>query len=93
MHRAHDQAVSSRALIAALPSPGLLRWTPHRKLGVLKALDHGLLALDEACGRYGLTPEEVDEWRRSFRQYGPAGLKSTTLRERRRGAHGTTVRR
>jgi hypothetical protein len=89
MHALSDKRPPIGALIADLPSPGLVRWTPHRKLGVLKALDHGLLMLDEACRRYDLTPEEIEEWRGGFRRYGTAGLKTTTLQERRRGTSAT----
>jgi len=84
MRIASDHPVSRRALIADLPSPGLSRWTPRCKLGVLNALDHGLITLDEACRRFELTAEEIEEWRGGFRRFGRAGLKTTTLRERRR---------
>jgi hypothetical protein len=83
MHAATDRPLSRRALIADLPSPGLSRWTPRCKLGVLNALDHGLITLDEACRRFQLTAEEIEEWRGGFRRFGRAGLKATTLRERR----------
>ena len=75
-----------RALIAALPSPGFTRWTAQRKRGVVNAVDQGLLALDEACRRYGLTAEEIEEWRRGFGGYGIDGLKATSLGQRRRAA-------
>jgi Protein of unknown function (DUF1153) len=79
-----DTPISRQRLIAELPSPGLLRWTPRCKLGVLNALEHGLLTLEEACRRFGLTPGEIEEWRGGFRRFGRAGLKTTTLQERRR---------
>lgn len=45
-----------------LPAPDI-RWTNHRKRLVLDSIDLGLLAPATARTRYGLTEEELGEWR------------------------------
>ena len=45
-----------------LPAPDI-RWTNHRKRLVLDSIDLGLLAPAIARTRYGLTEEELGEWR------------------------------
>jgi transposase-like protein len=65
------------------------RWTPHRKAAVLREIVAGELSVSEACRRWDLSLEEFQSWRRDYRRYGLAGLRTTrvqALRERRRGA-------
>lgn len=45
-----------------LPAPDI-RWTNHRKRLVLDSIDLGLLPPAAARSRYGLTEEELGEWR------------------------------
>src|SRR4051794_39340691 len=43
-----------------LPSPRLKRWVAGRKAEVLAAVDCGLLSVDEACARYGISLDGRD---------------------------------
>jgi len=49
---------------ADLPSPNTKRWVLRRKAEVVVAVRGGLLTLDDACRRYGLTTEEFAAWQR-----------------------------
>lgn len=62
-----------------LPSAVTTRWTARRKAEVVAAIGGGLLTLDEACDRYGLSLEELIAWRRSFERAGLAGLRTTKV--------------
>ena len=50
---------------ADLPSPSTKRWVLRRKAEVVVAVRGGLLTLDDACRRYGLTTEEFALWQRT----------------------------
>jgi len=50
---------------ADLPPPNTKRWVIRRKAEVVMAVRGGLLTLDDACRRYGLTPEEFAAWQRA----------------------------
>ncbi len=50
---------------ADLPSPNTKRWVMRRKAEVVVAVRGGLLTLDDACRRYGLTAEEFIAWQRA----------------------------
>ncbi len=50
---------------ADLPSPNTKRWVMRRKAEVVVAVRGGLLTLDDACRRYGLTTEEFTTWQRA----------------------------
>jgi hypothetical protein len=41
----------------------------------------GLLSLDEACERYGLTNEEFSGWQKSIESHGLAGLRTTRIQQ------------
>ncbi|HEY2481927.1 MAG TPA: DUF1153 domain-containing protein [Caulobacteraceae bacterium] len=68
-----------RMRLADLPPANTRRWVIRRKAEVVTAVRGGLLTLDEALGRYGLTEEEFDSWQAAFDRHGMAGLR-TTLR-------------
>lgn len=42
------------------------RWTPNRKIEVLRSLSSGMLSLKQACTIHGLTEEEIKEWKRKY---------------------------
>jgi hypothetical protein len=50
---------------ADLPPPNTKRWVIRRKAEVVVAVHGGLLTLDDACRRYGLTHEEFAAWQRA----------------------------
>lgn len=64
----------------ALPSPNSTRWVIRRKAEVLAAVNGGLLTIDEACERYGLTVEEFAAWECAVDQSGLQGLRVTRIR-------------
>ncbi|MGB3711597.1 MAG: DUF1153 domain-containing protein [Erythrobacter sp.] len=62
-----------------LPSPKTKRWVVRRKAEVVAAVNGGLLTLDEALERYGLTLEEFASWQRAIDRSGMLGLRVTKL--------------
>jgi len=50
---------------ADLPPANTKRWVIRRKAEVVVAVRGGLLTLDDACRRYGLTQEEFAAWQRA----------------------------
>jgi hypothetical protein len=70
--------------IADLPPPGCTRWVVRRKAEVIAALRGGLIDLEEARRRYGLTIDELVEWGAALDRYGLQGLKTSATGERRR---------
>ena len=67
--------------LADLPPPHTQRWVIRRKAEVVAAVRGGLLSLDEACERYGLTNEEFLAWQQSIDRYGMPGLRTTRLQQ------------
>lgn len=75
-----------------LPPPDT-RWVARRKAQVVKAVQTGLLSLDEALARYRLTIEEFASWQRALCRDGLHGLQVGQARvarlvRRRRDARG-----
>ena len=62
-----------------LPPPGTTRWVIRRKAEVVAAVRGGLLTLEDACARYGLSEEEFDTWRKSIEKHGLPGLRTTRI--------------
>jgi hypothetical protein len=69
---------------AGLPPRDTLRWTAFRKAEVVAAVKGGLLTAEEACAWYGLSIEELDEWRRATECAGVLGLRITCSQRHRR---------
>jgi hypothetical protein len=46
---------------------------------VVRAVVHGLLPLNEALSRYGLSDEEFGLWRKAVEQHGVSALKVTRI--------------
>jgi hypothetical protein len=67
--------------VADLPPANTRRWVIRRKAEVISAVRGGLLSLEDALARYGLTEEEFDAWRGAFDRYGMAGLRTTSRRQ------------
>jgi hypothetical protein len=67
--------------IADLPEPGTKRWVIRRKAEVVAAVRGGLLTLDEACTRYGLSVDEFLTWQNAVAMHGVAGLRTTRLQQ------------
>jgi hypothetical protein len=74
-----------------LPDPAC-RWVPRRKMLVAAMLLGGLVTLDEMTARYGISAEELANWRNLYAKYGLPGLRVTRIqiygnRKTRRGAY------
>lgn len=65
--------------IDSLPAPSTSRWVVRRKAEVVAAVTGGLLSVDEACERYGLTLEEFASWQRAVDRSGMPGLRVTRI--------------
>ena len=65
--------------LETLPSVNSTRWVIRRKAEVVSAVNGGLLSIDEACERYGLTAEEFASWRHAVDQSGIQGLRVTRI--------------
>ena len=68
---------------ADLPSPGVRRWVPRRKARIVAAVEGGLISWEEACSRYALSTEELDDWKAGLSRFGLRGLCVTRINERR----------
>ena len=75
-----------------LPPPTLKRWITRRKAEVVTAVRAGLIGLDEACLRYGITTEEFLSWQRLLDDHGLQGLRATRLRDYRGPVPGDAER-
>lgn len=73
-----DGTVLSRA---DLPPPTTRRWVARRKAVVVRAVEHGLIARDEALERYDLSDEEFDSWQQAVMVHGVDALKVTALQK------------
>lgn len=66
---------------SSLPPPGTKRWVAARKAQVVKAVQNGVISIDEACRTYNLSLEEFLSWERLFSNHGHQGLRATRIRE------------
>jgi hypothetical protein len=80
-----------RMTLADLPAPDTRRWVIRRKAEVVTAVRGGLLTLEDALARYGLTPEEFAAWGAAFDHHGMAGLRTTRRTVRQVGAEIRSV--
>lgn len=67
--------------MADLPKPDTVRWVIRRKAEVVAAVRGGLLTLEGACERYGLSSEEFLNWQRSIESHGISGLRTTRTQQ------------
>jgi transposase len=70
--------------LADLPKPDTVRWVIRRKAEVVAAVRGGLLTIESACERYGISTEEFMGWQRSIESHGIAGLRTTRIKQYRR---------
>jgi hypothetical protein len=62
-----------------LPPANTKRWVSGRKAAVVAGVRSGLISLEDACQRYGLTEDEFNSWAINLKNYGMAGLKTTRI--------------
>ena len=65
--------------LGTLPPPSTTRWVVRRKAEVVAAVNGGLLSVEEACDRYGLSVEEFATWQRAIDRSGMPGLRVTRI--------------
>src|SRR4028119_757154 len=65
--------------VDSLPPPSTTRGGVGRQAEVVSAVNGGLLSVDEACERYGLTLEEFASWQRAVDRSGMPGLRVTRI--------------
>lgn len=82
------EQVDPRPTMDRLPPPNIGRWIARRKAEVVAGVRTGLLSLDEACVRYGITIEEFLSWQRLLDEHGMQGLRVTRLQDYRRSSEG-----
>ena len=63
-----------------LPDSQTVRWVMRRKMEVLIAVRSGLLNINDACTRYGISMEELLSWKSAMDRFGPVGLHALRLR-------------
>ena len=66
---------------ADLPPADTRRWVASRKAAVVKAVQHGLLTVEQALERYHLTEEELEHWLQASTQHGEDALKTTRIQQ------------
>ncbi|MEE4119325.1 MAG: DUF1153 domain-containing protein [Paracoccaceae bacterium] len=71
-----DGSIMTRA---DLPPDDTRRWVASRKAAVVRAVRYGLITLDEAKSRYGLSEEEFESWANAVAEHGEQALKTTAL--------------
>ena len=74
-----------KLMLADLPPPDTVRWTPRRKAEVLAAINGGLISADEACARYDLSFEEYSGWEAGAARWGRDALRATKAQRYREG--------
>jgi Protein of unknown function (DUF1153) len=71
-----------------LPSADTKRWVSRRKAAVVLATRAGVISREQACERYGVSPEELAAWEMAFDRHGIRGLRVTSLQNYRYGSLG-----
>jgi len=66
---------------ADLPAPTTRRWVASRKAAVVRAVDAGLITIEEAMTTYLLSREELDGWRQAVARHGVAALRATAAQQ------------
>ncbi|MEM9249159.1 MAG: DUF1153 domain-containing protein [Pseudomonadota bacterium] len=71
-----DGSIMTRA---DLPPKDTSRWVASRKAAVVRAVRYGLMSIEEAKDRYGLSDEELESWESAVSEHGEQALKATAL--------------
>lgn len=65
--------------LSDLPPVSTKRWVASRKAIVVEAVQAGLISKQDACARYDLSRDELQEWIKALQAHGQSGLKTTKL--------------
>ena len=71
---------------AKLPPANTKRWVVSRKAQVVRAVEDGLITLDQACERYSLSHEEFAHWCQLIKSHGTRALRATRVQDYRRAS-------
>ncbi|MFY9210677.1 MAG: DUF1153 domain-containing protein [Aestuariivita sp.] len=66
---------------ADLPEPGTTRWVASRKARVVRGVLYGLITQEDALARYGISPDEFQEWLVAVSEHGEEALKATMIKK------------
>lgn len=69
--------------LGSLPPSDTVRWVPKRKASLVRALQAGLLSIDEACARYSLSIDELLVWQQELARDGQGGLRVSRIQAHR----------
>ena len=69
-----------------LPPADTKRWVVSRKAQVVRAVEDGLITLDQACERYSLSHEEFAHWCQLIKSHGTRALRATRVQDYRRAS-------
>ena len=64
-----------------LPPADTVRWLPRLKAQVVAAVSGGVITLQEACERYGLSLQEYASWKLAIERAGVLGLRVTRTQQ------------
>ncbi len=73
-----DGSVMTRA---DLPPRDTRRWVASRKAAVVRAVENGLISIEECKETYGVSEEEYASWSSAVEQHGEQALKATSLQK------------
>ena len=71
--------MTKTALLAALPSADVRRFTASRKAAIVAAVNGGAISEKAALARYEISEAEFAAWCRDINKAGVAGLRVTRL--------------
>jgi hypothetical protein len=71
---------------AGLPPANTKRWVVSRKAQVVRAVEDGVISLEQACDRYSLSHEEFSHWRELIKAHGTRALRATRIQDYRRAS-------
>lgn len=80
-----DRARSARAMRrtaqikANLPPADTTRWVASRKAAVVAAVKADVISEAEVARRYGVSEEELQQWKKSLEKHGVGGLRATRV--------------
>ena len=71
---------------SGLPPANTKRWVVSRKAQVVRAVEDGVISLEQACDRYSLSHEEFENWRELIKAHGTRALRATRIQDYRRAS-------
>lgn len=70
-----------RLTLDMLPKPGTKRWIMRHKAELVAAVEGKLLTVNQLLRRYGITPEEYENWTKAAANFGMRGLRATRIQD------------